>query len=223
MPQNMLQLPRTRPVRCLLHVCDEDDLPLSAEVDLSSGQMVYGLGLSEPALAHRDGEVNIPNLSSRSYERNIDDRNGSHRDHVGQVLPISPDAPPTTPVLHRSHAVLPSATGPMKDVEPTSHIPSATSVKSVDHPTDPHETSKVLPSSIAGFGQVIETTRVQRKRPVPVFSPETTKTFATTRRGRAIHPLEEPCPPLTPLALTPKLGQPQACSSPFGGAVLFGT
>lgn len=184
--------------------------------------MVYGLGLNEPALAHRDGEVNIFNSSSRSYGRNINDSNGSHRDQVGQVLPISTDAPPrTTPVPHGNHATPPSATGPMKDIGRTSHIPSATSVKSID----PHETSKILPSSIAGFGQVIETTRVQRKRPtpVPVFSPETTKTFATTRRRRAIHPLEEPCPPLTPLALTPKLGQPQACSSPFGGAVLFGT
>lgn len=218
----MLQLLRTRPVCCLLHVCDEDDLPLSAEVDLSSGQMVYGPCLNEPALAHRDDEVNIFNSSSRSYGRNINDYNGSHRDHVDQVLPISPDAPPrTTPVLHGNHPIPPSATGPMKDIGPTSHIPSATSV----NPVDPHETSKILPSSIAGFGQVIETTRVQRKRPmpVPVFSPETTKTFATTRRRRTVHPLEEPCPPLTPLALTPKLGQPQACSSPFGGVVLFGS
>lgn len=180
--------------------------------------MVYGPDLNEVPLEHRNDRAPAVDSSSRFYGWTGHDRNGSHQDRVGQVSRISPDASFNTPTVHVRGATLPSATGPNKDIGPSSHSPTLPSVKSVVRPTDTRETSKVLPSSVAGFGQVIETTRVQPKRPVPVFSPET-----TMRTRRAIHPLEEPCAPLTPLALTPKLGQPQACSSPFEGAVLFGT
>lgn len=188
---------------------------------------MYGPVFDKKSPGYKSDQAHIVCLPTDTTPdgRITDDRDQLRCTDVDQVKSSPMDSPPTSSTLQLHPATLPPAKGPVKVTTP--QLPSrrpTKSVKSVVPKTvDTQETSKVLPSSVAGFGKVVETTRVQARGPAPVFSPEITKSFATTRLRRTIHPLEEPSPPLTPLALTPKLGQPQACSSPFGGAVLFGT